>query len=142
MKFGPAKIVAGPDPGFNCVAWAAGVTDARWWPSELPENVPPPSDGDHWPTGCPDEVSIEAFVWVFSQLGYVICADGDPEVGFEKVAILANGQIPEHVMRQLPNGSWTSKLGSLETIEHGMEDLVGAEYGRIHTIMSRRLPTG
>ena len=104
----------------------------------MSENVPPPSDGDYWPNGCPDEVRIESFVCVFSQLGYAVCANGDIEAGFEKVAIMANGRTPEHIMRQLPTGMWTSKIGSLEMIEHGIGDLVGDEYGQIHTFMSRR----
>ena len=50
----------------------------------------------------------------------------------------ANERTPGHVMPLLPTGMWPSKIGSLETIQHGIEDVVGDKYGQIHTFMSRR----
>ena len=39
---------------------------------------------------------------------------------------------------RLPSGKWTSKLGSLEDIEHELRDLEGRHYGRVQLILKRR----
>jgi hypothetical protein len=59
----------------------------------------------------PREVTVSAFVQLYSTLGYTACQDGSLELGFEKVAIYALGKVVKHAARQLPNGKWTSKLG-------------------------------
>ena len=106
---------------YNCVAWAAGKTDA-WW--------------DHlfgfWPDNISRDGSIAAYVDVFVSLGFELCETPQQEPGFEKIAIYGGnaGQFT-HVARQLPSGLWTSKLGSLEDIEH--QDLASIsipDYGR------------
>jgi hypothetical protein len=37
---------------YNCVAWAAGITDAWWWP------IP----GRYWPPDAPREETLGAFI--------------------------------------------------------------------------------
>jgi hypothetical protein len=115
---------------YNCLAWAIEETD-RWW-SPLPE------DDYYWPEGVPREVSVAAFVKVYETLGFALCDSGEPEVGMEKLAIYvtADGR-PQHVARQLPNGSWTSKLGRLEDIEHELDGLTGKLYGTVQCFMKR-----
>lgn len=71
-----------PDPGFNCVAWAAGTVDAVWWPAD--------PDG-YWPPGVPDELTVAAMVAALGTVGYVPCDGGEPEPGFEKAAVYAVG---------------------------------------------------
>ena len=73
---------------------------------------------------------MDSFIEAFESLGYEDCVDATPEAGFEKVAIFAdsNGK-PTHAARQLPNGSWTSKLGNWEDIRHTIYGLEGGQYG-------------
>ena len=53
---------------YNCIAWAAGVTDAWWWPS--------PQAVHYWPEGVPREETLEAFVQAFVTCGFVPAEDG------------------------------------------------------------------
>ncbi len=64
---------------YNCIAWAAGNTEAWWWPD--------PFNQYFWPSEAPREESIDAFVKAFEFLGYTICPDSEYEKGYEKVAI-------------------------------------------------------
>ena len=73
-------------------------------------------------------------------MGYEPCERGDLEPGFEKVAIFADDEGPTHAARQLDNGRWTSKLGSMEDIEHALEGLAGSEYGRVVRYLRRQEP--
>jgi hypothetical protein len=113
---------------YNCVAWAAGVTDAWWWPTP----------GRYWPPNVPREESLAAFLAAFATLGY---APGDSPVsepGVEKVALYAVGNTPTHAARQLLSGMWTSKLGPAIDIEHTTPDAVaGGAYGEVVAILSR-----
>jgi hypothetical protein len=63
---------------------------------------------------------------------YQVCSDGGLEPGVEKVAIYVDDfGIPQHVARQLPDGTWTSKLGKGEDIGHvSPESLAGDLYGK------------
>ncbi|MCP4372396.1 MAG: hypothetical protein GY797_30465 [Deltaproteobacteria bacterium] len=72
-------------------------------------------------------------------LGYSVCEDAENENNFEKIAIYAdsNGK-PTHAARQLNSGKWTSKLGSLEDIEHhSLECLELSNYGSVTVILKR-----
>ena len=78
--------------------------------------------------------TMESFVLAFQKLGYVSCNDDALESDFEKVAIYVDqSNTPTHMARQLLDGTWTSKCGSLEDIEHEkLEALSGfdfSEYG-------------
>jgi hypothetical protein len=115
---------------YNCIAWAAGITDEWWWPDSMGIN--------HWPAGVRREETVSAFIEAFQSLGYVLCADHLVEPGFEKVALYGEKGVPKHAARQLPNGRWTSKLGPLEDIEHGLDGLVGTWYGNVVQILKRQ----
>jgi hypothetical protein len=90
---------------YNCLAWAAGE-NTRWW-----------EPGKFWP--CPLLSTVFTLADVIAALhtvGYDLCPDGVPQVGFEKLALYADGiDDPTHVARQLPDGRWTSKLGAGKT---------------------------
>src|SRR4029077_20555727 len=94
-------------------SWAAGDTTHWWWPSNV---------DSFWPPAVPNEETIEAFLSAYGTLGYTECSHGRYEAGFEKVAIYARNEqglwIPTHAARQLPDRTWTSKLGPLEDIGH------------------------
>lgn len=117
------------DETYNCIAWAAGSSD-QWWDVE---------SGYHWPEGARSGKDVVNPVEAFRTLGYVHCIDGQHEEEFEKVALYAKGSEWTHAARQLPNGSWTSKLGSAEDIEHLSPELIqGTVYGSVHCFMKKK----
>ncbi len=123
------------DPGYNCIAYAAGRTDVYWWP----DSFAPPLD-DYWPANVTREETIEAFVELYGTFDYELCSDGSLESGYEKVAIYAIGTTPTHAAKQLPDGRWTSKLGIAEDIQHhNVECLNGPCYGQPVRFMRRPL---
>lgn len=126
--------VTGPhDQTYNCIAWAAGSTDAWWWPVGPHLQV-------YWPEGAPREETVAAFQSAFATRGYATCEGTALEVGQEKVAIYADPTgCPTHASRQRPSGRWTSKLGELEDIEHELPQLEGEQYGRVVCVMKRPL---
>ena len=121
---------------YNCVAWTAGSNTQWWWPDKR----------CFWPQGVPREVTLPTFLAAFATLGYEKCQDNSLEAGYEKVALFAkhdnNGiLVPTHTARQLCDGRWTSKLGTLEDIEHQeVEDVSGPDYGSPVTFMRRGAP--
>lgn len=128
------RVTSLADEKYNCIAWAAGVTGAWWWPLGDPA-------WSTWPDGAPRLETIGAFCDAFVRLGYAVSADGEPEAGQGKVALFADaGGCPTHAARQLPDGRWTSKLGRLEDIDHGLRDLEGTEYGSVVLFLKRPLP--
>jgi len=93
-----------------------------------------------WPSGARREETVAAFIEAFQTLGFVTCADGALEQGFEKIALYALAGAPKHAARQLPNGHWTSKLGELEDVEHALDGLIGVWYGSVVQVLKRPLP--
>ncbi|MDZ8025057.1 MAG: hypothetical protein RMX65_019260 [Nostoc sp. DedQUE01] len=120
---------------YNCVAWTAEDDETWWWPDT--------QNQFYWPLSIPREETIDAFQKAFETLGYEICQGDALEEGFQKIAIYTNSnKVPSHVARQLPTGKWTSKLGSLEDIEHNnLQGLTGNPgYGEVVCIMKKRIP--
>lgn len=128
------QITSPPATRYNCVAWVAGETSHWWWPiGEHPEL--------YWPEKAPREETLEAFKATFAALGYAECPGDELEFGVEKVAIFADvNAVPTHAARQLPSGTWTSKLGKAEDIEHALRDLEGDVYGTVAVILKRPRP--
>jgi hypothetical protein len=125
------------DPDCNCIAYAAGRADQKWWPTD--------DEGYYWPLSDPHDDSIAAFISAFGTEGYSPCDNADVEQGYEKVAIYVdrNGK-PKHAARQLPeSGEWLSKLGLAEDIAHktlrAIEDGEGATplYGEAKQFLKR-----
>jgi hypothetical protein len=106
------------DGDYNCIAWAAGENDRKWWPDKG-------GDG-YWPPGIPRAETMDAFIAAYATLGYECCESDELEAEFEKIAIFAkpSGK-PAHAARQLPDGGWTSKLGDEQDIRHA--ELRGVE---------------
>jgi hypothetical protein len=76
------------------------------------------------------EETLAAFVAAFATLGYVPCADDKVEPSFAKIALFTDPQgKPTHAAKQLPDGKWSSKLGTLEDISHTIYGLEGPPYG-------------
>jgi hypothetical protein len=126
------EITSPRDQRYNCVAWAAGDVTRWWWPAESPFA--------YWPHGADREESVASFVQAFAILGYEQALSGDLEPQFEKVAVFASSDgIPTHMARQLRDGTWTSKVGSLEDIQHQeLSGLEGAEYGAVVVFLRRQ----
>lgn len=119
------RVTSPATADYNCVAWSAGDTE-HWW-----------EPGVFWPVPT-DNYGPEALEAAFRSIGYEPCPDGNPEPGFEKVALYAAGQFYTHAARQLPSGRWTSKLGRSEDIEHDTADgVAGGAYGEVFRFMRR-----
>jgi hypothetical protein len=125
---------------YNCFAWAAGQTDAPWWPTVAP--------GNYWPLKVPPKIELETFIQAFQTLGYAVCEDAALEPGYEKIAFYASGDgIPTHAARQLPDGRWTSKLGRYKDIVHATLAALEScsegpsDYGRVVKLMKRHRGT-
>jgi hypothetical protein len=113
---------------YNCIAWAAEITDTWWWPAP----------GRYWPTNIPREETLAAFLALFGSLGYAPGATRDIQPNLRKVAIYATGDSPTHAARQLADGWWTSKLGPHVDIEHQTPDAIrGGLYGEVVAVLSR-----
>jgi hypothetical protein len=116
---------------YNCIAWAASET-AAWWE---------PHPDYYWPDGVLRAYSLPAYIAAFQTRGFQLCADASLEPGIEKIVLYEINGFPTHAARQLTSGSWTSKLGDFEDIQHA--DLVclqGPLYGTARIYMKRNLP--
>jgi hypothetical protein len=117
--------VSPDDIRYNCIAWAAGDNQRRWWPVKL---------GGYWwpPQLPPDEETQENFIRAFALLGYRVCNNASLEKGIEKVAMYVDTKgIPTHMARQLDSGQfiWWSKCGvDFEDIKHKTLFALEGEY--------------
>jgi hypothetical protein len=110
------EVLAPRTKVYNCIAWSIGVTNRWVWPG---------------PT-------ISAFDQLYGMHGYKRLSTNDYSVqpGVQKIVLYAhvykNGRIKcTHGARQLPDGTWTSKLGKLPLIRHkNPQALNGPSYGR------------
>jgi hypothetical protein len=123
---------------YNCIAFAAGDLRRKWWPGEYAPGWSP----DYWLEGIAKEESLEAFIQAFATVGYKPCADGYLETGSEKIAIFAAGNEVRHTAKQNQDGSWTSKLGPDEDIEHTLTGLEGPFYGKVIAFLKRQRGAG
>ena len=122
------RITSPPDTTYNCIGWAAGDV-ANWWQAGL-----------YWPfPSHPLDDTVAELRKVFQSLGYTECPSGDLEPGFDRVALYGISERYTHAARQLPDGRWTSKLGTEEDIEHDSPDVVaGGVYGEVALFMKRK----
>ena len=80
---------------------------------------------------------------LFRRLGFELCDNSQPEPGFEKIAVYGKAGEFKHVARLLESGNWTSKLGTLEDIEHDdLESIADDSYGRPLRFLRRARPVG
>jgi len=126
--------VTSPATGdYTCIGYAAGDVDRVWKPDPWPDGL------YYWPRGAPREDTMTGWTRVFELLGYRAGESRDFESGVEKVALYADlSGKPQHVARQLPNGRWTSKIGTMEDVEHELDGLEGESYGRVVLVLERR----
>lgn len=119
------------DPSYNCIAYAVGDTNLRWWPGDV----------DYfWPQNISQDNTVDAFVELFESYDYVVCEDGQPENDFEKIAIYATEEGVTHAARQEADGSWVSKLGENIDIRHGTVNIIeDGAYGKAVKFLKRRI---
>jgi len=118
----------------NCIAFVVGDGKRKWWPGEYH----PGWSLDYWPNGVPQEESVGAFVQALATEHFEPCLDGSREEGFEKIAIYALGAEVRHAARQEEDGTWRSKLGEDEDIEHTLDGLAGPLYGKVVAFLRRQ----
>jgi hypothetical protein len=131
---GNHTVTSGMTPEYNCVSHAIYEDLISLWPD----------DDNRWPISVECSETIEAFVKLFSQMAFkeVPLIESNAVAGYEKIAIFAVDEVPTHVARQLDNGRWTSKLGTLADIDHAdLRCLENGEYGIVVRVM-RRINTG
>jgi hypothetical protein len=131
LRHGKYKITSVKTPSYNCIAWAAGDSQRRWWPF--------PAPFWYWPANVQRAATVPQFIEAFETLGYEPCDSSNVESGFEKVAIYVDpAGVPTHMARQEASGKWTSKLGPQEDIEHDtVAEVEGREYGRVVQYLKR-----
>jgi hypothetical protein len=105
---GAFAITSPQDERYNCIAWAAGDSTRWWWPD----------DDSYWPPTVERVHSLTAFVAAFMTLGYEVTLDQSHQSDYEKITIYGDDSGPLHAARQVEDGTWTSKLGPYEDIQH------------------------
>jgi len=129
------EIKSPRDPQYNCVSFAVGDLRRFWYDAQIA--------GYYWPPGAPSADTIEGWLKVFEIHGYVETQNDGLEPEFEKIAIYASPEGPEHVARQRASGVWTSKMGKGHDIEHfNLQCLEGETMGAVVKIMKRRCKDG
>jgi len=132
---GRYEITSPRDGRYNCVAFAVGDTSHFWYDIDI--------KGYFWPPGIPSADTLDGWIQVFVKHGYVETEDRTLEPDYEKIAIYATSETPEHVARQKGSGVWTSKMGKGHDIEHPTLDAIeGAILGKVVKIMKRPCKTG
>ena len=125
-------VTSGSSRSYNCIAYAVGVEDRRWEPSDDPTEA-------FWPADVSREDSLDSYISLFTSLGYEHCSDGHLDPGFEKVAIYTDSSgMFTHVAKQEPDGQWISKMGDLEDIKHSSPEVVEGRWNGVVNQFLRR----
>jgi hypothetical protein len=113
------EVLAPATMTYNCISWSLGQNSSWLWPRSPGEPV-----------------ALADFDGLYALYGFkrVTGLDFTRQKGIEKVVLFAyskDGKVEiTHACRQLPDGSWSSKLGSLPLIRHlRPDDLAGPTYG-------------
>lgn len=123
------EITGEASGGYNCIAWALGITSEPW------DALDPDA---YWPPSIPRDDLIVTVMRLFAGESFSLCDDDTPEPGYEKIALYAFVGRFTHVAKQLNDGRWTSKLGKREVITHpSPANLAGGFFGNVHCIMRR-----
>ena len=125
------QITSGATDLYSCLAHAIHRYDRVIWPDE--------DETCAWPEQLERKETLAVFREFFRLCGYRDCVDGRLQLGTEKI-VLYKDQIGlvVHVARQLKNGHWSSKLGSLADIEHISDRTIeSAAYGDVAHYMWR-----
>jgi hypothetical protein len=118
---------------YNCVSWAFSETTVKYDPA--------PIFGYYWPRRVSRSITALNYIAMFERVGHFTkCDNGELEPGFEKIAVYEelNGDF-SHVARQRSKGTWTSKVGNLDDIDHPSPFVLEKDYGKITQFLKRPL---
>src|SRR4051812_7930361 len=119
LNRGEYEVTSDETAKYNCIAHAADDDKWWWWPLDYP------MPGVYWPDGIDTRPTLAAFTAMYAKMGgYVPCDDGRYEPGIEKIALFMCAEDVGHAARQKIDGSWTSKLGAWEDIQHDRPEAV------------------
>ena len=140
LRTSPYDVKSPVDPAYNCIAFAVGDLTQFWDDLGLPSGKR--VRGYYWPDGALSADTLEGWMSVFEIHGYRETDDKSLEPEYEKIAMYANAEGPQHVARQKASGIWVSKLGKGVDVEHLLEGLEGDLYGKVVKIMKRKCQGG
>ena len=126
----PFFVTSDSSGSYNCIAWALELQHLFLWPAS--------SRKFDWLPDLPRKNTVQVFLQFFQRNGYESCFDGEPEEGFQKIALFAKEKKPTHAARQLPNGFWTSKLGGWVDVQHTLQAMEGGLYGNVALFLKRK----
>ncbi len=104
---------------YNCIAWALDKVDEWMQIRDMGRLI----------------YESQRYIDLFRQHGFEECDWYDSNRDFRHIAVYIDTKTGrfKHVARQLPDGSWTSKLGEWEDImHHSPFSLIGKSYKRIY----------
>ncbi|NUP07970.1 MAG: hypothetical protein HOW73_18140 [Polyangiaceae bacterium] len=128
------ELTSNATEDYNCLAFAAGVTN-QWWE---PYVIPPSRPGIYWPAGVFPDNGVEHWVAALATVGFRPCTDASLDEAYVKVAVYGCDGDATHAARQLKDGRWASKLGLLEDIIHATaQDVAGGDYGEVAVVLAR-----
>jgi hypothetical protein len=130
-KASPFVVTSPSDGTYNCIAWAVESQAHFYWPSTSPFF--------DWPNDLPRKASLATFRQFFHLFGFMPCDNGELESGFQKIALFAKEKKPSHAARQLPDGTWTSKIGAWVDVMHTLEAMEGGMYGDVVQFFKREM---
>jgi hypothetical protein len=123
-------VTSDQDARYNCIAYAADITDKKFWPNWDPDYT--------WPKDIPRAVTIEAFIAFYGQYGYSGPSDAGFDATKDKVAIFVDKRgTPTHAAKQIGPNKWASKLGNSYDIEHARDAVSGGLYGEMAHYLER-----
>ena len=129
------RVCSPKDTTYNCIAYAADDKTRKWDPGMIP------FPGYYWPPAAKRGDDPDSLRSAIEAIGYSVCTGGDIEIGFERIAIYVDGNGKwQHAARQESNGTWVSKLGDEEDVNHPTEHCFGDSiYGTVVYYMERPL---
>jgi len=105
------KITSPMDEKYNCIAWAFGDTERKWWPNFTGHYWPSPKVTNH------DLRDLQNYLLSQNWISETSSTTTKNEAN-EKLAIYAIGEQLKHVARHVGQNRWTSKLGDGHDVEH------------------------
>src|SRR5258706_6003834 len=86
-------VISNYDACYNCIAFAAGITDKKYWPNWNPDYT--------WLDSIPHAETLDAFIKFYETFGYSGPSNGTFLEGVEKVAIFTDKSgKPTHAAKQ------------------------------------------
>lgn len=139
LRESPYQVASSRDPRYNCIAFAIGDLTHFWDDVRVGTRR---VTGYYWPEEAGSADTVAGWMSIFEIHGYEETEDSSFEPDYEKIAIYADPNGPEHVARQKASGLWTSKMGKGVDIEHSLEALEGEFFGKVVKVMRRKCQSG